>query len=98
MFFVVFQEITSPFLLTGGIWSGIARSFKQNISEREWSVDRVLQSLLQLLPGLGVGCHWLAVGEPVVNVLTVRPAVRETFMTFGTLEGLLSAVKSLVFC
>ena len=39
VFFVVFQEITSPFLLTGGIWSGIARSFKQNISEREWSVD-----------------------------------------------------------
>ena len=34
----------------------------------------------------------------MVNVLTVGPAVREAFMTFGTLEGLLSAVKSLVFC
>lgn len=39
----------------------------------------------------------LAVGEPVVDVLAVRAAVGETFLTFGTLERLLPTVKSLVF-
>ena len=47
---------------------------------------------------LAGGGDRFAVGEPVVYMLTVGATVREAFMTFGTLEGLLSAVKSLVFC
>ena len=50
------------------------------------------------LQDLAGGGDRLAVGEPVVYMLTVGATVREAFMTFGTLEGLLSAVKSLVFC
>ena len=47
---------------------------------------------------LAGGGDGFTVGEPVVYMLTVGATVREAFMTFGTLEGLLSAVKSLVFC
>ena len=68
--------------------------FRKYLSLFLCSADTVLQSVL----AGAAGRHWLAVGEPVVNMLTVGPAVRETFMTFGTLEGFLSAVKSLVFC
>ena len=50
------------------------------------------------LQDLASGGDRFAVGEPVVYMLTVGATVREAFMTFGTLEGLLSAVKSLVFC
>ena len=91
MFFCGFvcQEITSPFLLTGGIWIGIAVSCcsAQSVSVSSLSVQ-----------DLAGGGDRFTVGEPVVYMLTVGATVREAFMTFGTLEGLLSAVKSLVFC
>ena len=83
----VCQEITSPFLLTGGIWSGIAVGCCSAQSVGSLSVQ-----------DLAGGGDRLAVGKPVVYMLTVGATVREAFMTFRTLEGLLSAVKSLVFC
>ena len=62
----------------------------------QWVRGSVLSSLgVQDLAG---GGHGFTVGEPVVYMLTVGATVREAFMTFRTLEGLLSAVKSLVFC
>ena len=87
MFFCGFvcQEITSPFLLTGGIWSGIA-------------VGCCSQGSLSVQDLAGGGGDRFTVGEPVVYMLTVGATVREAFMTFGTLEGLLSTVNSLVFC
>ena len=53
------------------------------------------------------GCavvHWyrlisvgLAIRETVVDVLTVRSGVREALQTFGTLERLLTGMKSTMF-
>lgn len=64
----------------------------------EWNCCKLLQCSLSVQDLAGGGGDRFAVGEPVVYMLTVGATVREAFMTFGTLEGLLSAVKSLVFC
>ena len=71
----------------------------------EWNCCKLLQCLQCTVSVTSLSVQDLAgggdrftVGEPVVYMLTVGATVREAFMTFGTLEGLLSAVKSLVFC
>lgn len=67
-------------------------------SREDYSQCTVSEGSLGLQDLAGGGGHGFTVGEPVVYMLTVGATVREAFMTFGTLEGLLSAVKSLVFC